>query len=457
MRQHRFGNSNDVVRQHEVPAVQCRGGLGRAEQLEHGTRAGTKAQHGAVARGPSHGHGVLLHGLGHVDLLDGGDHRRDVRGGHHGGHPRQRGRGLVGLQHFDLGLLVRVTHGDPCHEPVPLRFGQRVGPFHLDRVLGGHHHERLGQLVGMAVHRHLVLLHAFEQGGLGLGGGAVDFVADDDVGEDGTGPELELARRLVVDGHAGHVRGEQVGGELDPADGAVDRAGQGLGEERLADAGHVFEQQVALGQQHCQGELGGFGLAVDHGVDGGQDAFARGAEGRRRPRRPGLWPLSWLPAVRSTPGEALPAGESLIDRGASVGFHRQPFSPGDAGNGQQSLPSPVGGRSHLSVPATNTTAVPDREFRVILGIRAAARTRHCWTLHGRPRATCGSPLGWRNVQFPDPQRPTGRPAADGSGKQGYPPAPEPLPVPVMDNHTHLDFPGGDAGEVAAAPWTPPRP
>jgi TatD DNase family protein len=30
-----------------------------------------------------------------------------------------------------------------------------------------------------------------------------------------------------------------------------------------------------------------------------------------------------------------------------------------------------------------------------------------------------------------------------SGRQGFPPAPEPLPVPVMDNHTHLDFPNGD--------------
>ena len=32
------------------------------------------------------------------------------------------------------------------------------------------------------------------------------------------------------------------------------------------------------------------------------------------------------------------------------------------------------------------------------------------------------------------------PGSDGTGRQGYPPAPEPLPVPVMDNHTHLDFP-----------------
>ena len=29
-------------------------------------------------------------------------------------------------------------------------------------------------------------------------------------------------------------------------------------------------------------------------------------------------------------------------------------------------------------------------------------------------------------------------------KRDFPPAPEPLPVPVMDNHTHLDFPDGKA-------------
>ena len=50
-----------------------------------------------------------------------------------------------------------------------------------------------------------------------------------------------------------------------------------------------------------------------------------------------------------------------------------------------------------------------------------------------------------------PPSPYRVPGSDGSGKQGYPPAPEPLPVPVMDNHTHLDFPGDDVRvEVAAA-------
>jgi TatD DNase family protein len=42
---------------------------------------------------------------------------------------------------------------------------------------------------------------------------------------------------------------------------------------------------------------------------------------------------------------------------------------------------------------------------------------------------------------------TSRAAA--AGGRAFPPAPEPLPVPVMDNHTHLDFPDG-AGPVGIA-------
>src|SRR6478752_4074803 len=36
------------------------------------------------------------------------------------------------------------------------------------------------------------------------------------------------------------------------------------------------------------------------------------------------------------------------------------------------------------------------------------------------------------------------PEADAGRRKDFPPAPEPLPVPVMDNHTHLDFPDGSA-------------
>ena len=69
----------------------------------------------------------------------------------------------------------------------------------------------------------------------------------------GAGPELEAPVAAVPDGDADDVGGQQVGRELDPAERAVDRAGQGLGQARLADAGHVLDQQVALGDQAQRG------------------------------------------------------------------------------------------------------------------------------------------------------------------------------------------------------------
>ncbi|BCW66234.1 hypothetical protein NicSoilB4_09970 [Arthrobacter sp. NicSoilB4] len=55
---------------------------------------------------------------------------------------------------------------------------------------------------------------------------------------------------------------------------------------------------MALGQQHCQGQFGRFRLAIDHGVDCGQDALAGGAESLRihgyrgLGRSPGTWASS---------------------------------------------------------------------------------------------------------------------------------------------------------------------
>ena len=180
--------------------------------------------------------------------------------------------GAVRAQQLHLGLDGGVAHGHPRGEAVALRLGQRVGAFHLDRVLRGDDHERGLQHVRGAVHRHLPLLHRLQQRRLGLGGGPVDLVADDEVGEHGAGLELELARLLVVDGHAGHVARQQVGRELDAPHGAVDGAGQRLGQHRLADSRDVLDQQVTLGEQDDEREPDDLGLALDHLLDVVADA-----------------------------------------------------------------------------------------------------------------------------------------------------------------------------------------
>ena len=150
-------------------------------------------------------------------------------------------------EHRDLALGGRVAERQARHEAVDLRLGQGIGALELDRVLGGEHDERPGQLVRVDVDRDAALLHALEQAGLRLRRGAVDLVDEDDVREDRTRPELEAALALVEDVRADDVGGEQVGRALDARELELQRARERASERGLADAGQVLEEDVALG------------------------------------------------------------------------------------------------------------------------------------------------------------------------------------------------------------------
>ena len=69
-------------------------------------------------------------------------------------------------------------------EAVELRLGERIDALLLDRILGRDHHEMVGQAVGVAVDGDGALLHRLQQGGLGLGRGAVDLVGEQQFAED---------------------------------------------------------------------------------------------------------------------------------------------------------------------------------------------------------------------------------------------------------------------------------
>ncbi len=186
---------------------------------------------------------------------------------------QRRRRRPVRVQHGQLRVPVRVPDGDAGREAVPLRFRQRVGSLHLDRVLRRDHHERQLQRIGGAVHRDLAFLHAFQQRRLRLGRRPVDLVAEDDVGEDRPGLELELAQFLVEGADPGQVARQQVRRELNPPDRAVDGPGQRLGQLGLADAGHVLDEHVPLGEQDGHRQPDRLGLAGDHRLHGRADAM----------------------------------------------------------------------------------------------------------------------------------------------------------------------------------------
>ena len=133
-----------------------------------------------------------------------------------------------------------------------------------------------------AVDRDLALLHRLEQGRLGLRRGPVDLVGEHDVGEQRARLEPELLGGPLVDADADEVGRQQVGGELDPLPGAVDRRRQRLGQARLAHAGHVLDEEVALGEEAHDGQLDRFRLAVDDLGHVGRDRVEEGGEARVR-------------------------------------------------------------------------------------------------------------------------------------------------------------------------------
>ena len=150
------------------------------------------------------------------------------------------------VEHLRLLGERRVAEREPHREPVELRLGQRIRALVLDRVLRRDHHERPLERIRDAVDRDLALLHALEQRRLRLRRRAVHLVDEQQVREHRARPELELVRALVEDVDAGDVGRQQVGRELEPREGAVERARERLREHRLPDAREVLDDQVAL-------------------------------------------------------------------------------------------------------------------------------------------------------------------------------------------------------------------
>ncbi len=124
-----------------------------------------------------------------------------------------------------------------------------------------------GSGMRLAVDGDLPLAHGFQQSALRPRRGPIDFVGQHDIGEDRPGVEGELPRFRAIDAAAGNVAGQQVGRELDAAELAGQTAGDGLADERLADARHVLQQDMFAGQQGHDGKPDDFALPQDDAAD----------------------------------------------------------------------------------------------------------------------------------------------------------------------------------------------
>ena len=151
----------------------------------------------------------------------------------------------------DLAFLVFLRVGDDHleHEAVDLGFGQGIGALLLDGVLCRHDEEWLLEFESALANGHLTLLHGLEEGTLHLGGGSVDFVGEDKVGEDGTFLDLEGLVLLTVNHGADEVGGQQVGGELYAAEFCIDGLGERCDSQCLGQAWDTLEQHVPVGEE----------------------------------------------------------------------------------------------------------------------------------------------------------------------------------------------------------------
>ena len=118
-----------------------------------------------------------------------------------------------------------------------------------------------GNTRGVALDRHLLLLHRLEQRGLRLGRRPVDLVGEQHAREDRPRPERELA--AVQRQRARQVGGEHVGRELCAAELEAERARDRVRDERLGDAGDALEQNVTAGEERAEDPLDG--LFLGHG------------------------------------------------------------------------------------------------------------------------------------------------------------------------------------------------
>ena len=107
-----------------------------------------------------------------------------------------------------------------------------------------------------AIGGHPTLLHRLQQSGLRLGRGAVDFIRQQDLGENRTAVKVERAAVAIINRRAEDVRRQQVAGELHAPKAKPQGLGERLGQHRLADTGLILQQQMPASQQagHCEAD-----------------------------------------------------------------------------------------------------------------------------------------------------------------------------------------------------------
>ena len=108
-------------------------------------------------------------------------------------------------ENIDAALVVGVAHADTNQKTVKLGVRQHRRTGRTNRVLRGKDDEGIRQIIRLAVHCDLVLLHGLQQRGLRLAGGTVNFVRQQQIRHDRAGLVDELVRFFIIDREADDV------------------------------------------------------------------------------------------------------------------------------------------------------------------------------------------------------------------------------------------------------------
>ena len=142
----------------------------------------------------------------------------------------------------------------------------------------------VGSFSDLPADRDLAFLHRLQHRALHFRRGAIDFIREQQVGEDGPLVDVKVAGLLVDDLRADDVGREHIDGELDALELEVDRLGDVIDEERLREAGQPLQQQMAAGEERDHHALDDDILADDDFGDAlahaGDELLRQSAHGR---------------------------------------------------------------------------------------------------------------------------------------------------------------------------------
>jgi hypothetical protein len=124
-----------------------------------------------------------------------------------------------------------------------------------------------GQRIRDVFNRDLIFVHRFQQRALCFRRRAIDFIGQHNIGEDRTRLEFELILLRIENRNAEHVGWQQVAGELNSMEPAIQRSSQRMTEGGLSHTRHIFNQQMTFGNQRDHRKFDGFVLALYNFAD----------------------------------------------------------------------------------------------------------------------------------------------------------------------------------------------